>query len=380
MNGTVLVRYGELTLKSEPVRREFEKTLIGNIRSILEGIPIEIETERGRIFVETPRPGEVSSRLSRVPGIVSSSPTQRAEASMDEICRAATRIFEENFPSKGSFAVRARRVGDHEFSSKDIEEKIGAEILKENPDMSVDLDSPDHEVHVEIRGDDAYVFTEIVEGIGGLPVGTQGRVIVLFSGSVNSLVSAYLAMKRGALPYLLFLDPGEGGAGEKERILDLSRKLLKFHPELELLTAPLRPFLEEISERIPEKMRWIVCRRMRLRLAQSIAEEVGAKALVSSADINQISSWSLENVKIIEEKIECPLLYPLTGFDEEQISSIGEKIAGAGIHPEDLHPCPQAIPEPGEMDLEGVREKEKNIPEKGLMESSLSSLETRELR
>ncbi|KXA89605.1 hypothetical protein AKJ57_05090, partial [candidate division MSBL1 archaeon SCGC-AAA259A05] len=182
MNRTVLVRYGEITLKSEPVRGEFKKILIDNIKSILEGIPLEIETERGRIFVKTPRPEEVSSRLSRVPGIVSSSPTRRTDASMDEICRLATEIFEENFPAEGSFAVRARRVGSHEFSSKDVEEKIGEEILKENPGMSVDLDSPDHEIHVEIRGDDAYIFTKIVEGIGGLPVGSQGRVITLFSG------------------------------------------------------------------------------------------------------------------------------------------------------------------------------------------------------
>ncbi|KXA88700.1 hypothetical protein AKJ57_06460, partial [candidate division MSBL1 archaeon SCGC-AAA259A05] len=228
--------------------------------------------------------------------------------------------------------------------------------------------------------DDAYIFTKIVEGIGGLPVGSQGRVITLFSGSIDSLVSTYLLLKRGSLPYPLFLDPGRTGEEGEERILDLCRRLLKFHPELKLLTAPFRPLLEEISEKIPEKMRWIVCRRMYLRLAQSIAEEVGAKALVSSADINQISSWPLENVKIIEEKIEYPLLYPLTGFDEEQISSIGKEIIGSGRPPEDLHPCPQTVPEPSDMDLEGIQEKEKNILEKELMESSLASLEIHELR
>lgn len=379
MNQIVLVRYGELSIKSEQVRKKFKKILVKNIKSILGELQYEIRKERGRIFVETPEPKEVASRLSNVPGIVSSSPAWETNASIENICKMAEKISEKFFPSRGSFAVRARRTGKHEFSSQDIGEEVGSKILERHPDMNVDLDSPDHEIYVEVRKDDAYIFTDVVEGIGGLPVDTQGKVIALFSGRINSAVSTYLMLKRGAAVYPLFLNPGQKTDGAKNRTLNIAKNLLKFKPDLELRVIPFGSLMNEIPEEIPQEMQWIVRKRMSLLLAEAVGERVGAKGTVSDESLEQLASYGLENLKIMGEKIHGPVLYPLIGLDKNEICKIGRKKIDLELPEKNFHLGLRPNEEPEKLDLEEVLKVEKNISEKTFIKSSLKSMEVHEL-
>lgn len=378
MNETVLVRFGELALKSEPVRKEFKKTLIQNIKRILGEIPHKIETERGRIFVKTSQAKEVASRVAKVPGVVSSSPAQETAATMEDICKLATKIAQESFPEKGSFAVRARRVGEHKFSSQDIAEKVGSEILENKPNLTVNLDSPDHEIHIEVRDEKSYLFTEAVDGIGGLPVGTQGKAVALFSGGTNALASSFLMLKRGVQIFPLFLNPSPEKDQLKNRIINASRKLLRIHPVIELQEISFSPILEEITAEIPQDLRNVVCRRMKLELAEGVAERIGGKAVISDLTQEQIKLEGLQKVRTVEAKTSLPVLKPLLGFDQAAIQKTAEKITNSDTPGKKFDPCPRDSGKVEEINLEEIRKMEKNIPQ-DVINSSLESLSTHRL-
>jgi len=201
------VRYGEIALKSEPVRRRFERRLIENIKLSLKGLDYKLRRERGRIFTDTRRPSAVIERLAKTPGIVSLSPSLRTNATIDSITSAVVREAKKILSPGMTFAIRTSRVGEHPFSSKDVNVSAGSAVLAEVKGVRVNLSTPKRKISVDVRGRDAYVFTEIVYGVGGLPVGTQGSVVALFSGSLNSSVSSYLVMKRGCTLHPTFFDP-----------------------------------------------------------------------------------------------------------------------------------------------------------------------------
>lgn len=370
MKKTVLVRYGEIALKSEPVRREFESLLIQNIESMLANSRHKVKTERGRIFIETEEAENVALRTAKVPGVVSTSPTKKCKASIEEIQNLALKVFNKHTPRRGSFAVRARRVGSHRFNSQEIEEVVGAKILEENQKLEVDLEEPDHEIYIEIREDNAYVFTNIIPGTGGLPVGSQGKTVVLFSGNVNGLVTAYLALKRGSLPTFIFLNPK--GEKEEKEALEVFKNLSKIHTDLELRVIPFQQIQRKIEEKIPKGARWLICRRMRTKLADLVAENIDAKIILTEETLKNLSDCGLEMVKISEEKSSRPVLHPLTGFSPEKIEKIGEKLNQKGNLWVKNKICPSII-DAEKQSIQTIRKLEKTIGEEELLKSALES-------
>lgn len=196
---TFLLRYGELAVKSDQVRRRFEDRLEANLKQgfAREGVTALVDRTWGRFFVETPDPEAVRGVLSRTFGLVHASPVDVLEADLDAITAYVRGIASDHVDAGQSFAIRARRTGDHDFESPDIEETCGAAVLEAVPGAEVDLDDPDETIHVEVRKDKAYVFTEFVDAPGGLPRGSQGRVVVPFEGP-RSPATAWLTMRRGA--------------------------------------------------------------------------------------------------------------------------------------------------------------------------------------
>ncbi|MBI4181539.1 MAG: hypothetical protein HY520_01050 [Candidatus Aenigmarchaeota archaeon] len=188
----ILVRYGEIALKSAPVRRRFEQALVRNIRGALHSslqVPCRVSRGSGRILLDTPQ--EAVPILQRVFGIVSLSVAQECPAdlaAMTALALALTKGWE------GTFAVRTRRVGKHPFSSQQVNEHLGNSLR--SPQLRVDLSHPQHTLHVEIRDRTAFLFTDVVQGQGGFPLGSQGKIVALIH-DLEGVLAAWLFMRRG---------------------------------------------------------------------------------------------------------------------------------------------------------------------------------------
>lgn len=246
-----LLRYGEIGTKSLNIRKHFEDILIQNVKRLFlsEGEEVIVERKgRGRIFVHIRE--ENSHLLSRVFGLVSYSPAEELEADIEDLKEKAVDFSNE---ISGSFAIRARRTGTHNFDSQDVERELGRVVLENHPDLEVDLNKPDHEFHVEIRHNTAYVFTEIDEGPGGLPLSSQGKV-ASYMEDRNDFVATWLMMKRGARPYVYTpgtdwserLEPWDPNL-KKIKVSDLKETLdLKFPKEVEALVVG--ETLQDISQ------------------------------------------------------------------------------------------------------------------------------------
>ncbi|NLO30661.1 MAG: tRNA sulfurtransferase, partial [Methanosarcina mazei] len=228
----VIIRYGELALKSPGVRNWYEKILMKNIAAMLDSknIPYSLmRREWGRIFIETTDP-RAAGAAADVFGVVSTSSALITKPELDSAAETCAFLGKKIIQEGESFAIRARRSGNHSFSSADIGRACGDAVWNmlesEGKHPKVNLGSPDREIFVEMRQNLAYVYLETVKGVGGLPLGTQGKMVVLMSGGLDSPVAAWLMMKRGVMitPVYCNTSPYAENAA-KERAYDCIRQL-----------------------------------------------------------------------------------------------------------------------------------------------------------
>ncbi|HDI12991.1 MAG TPA: tRNA sulfurtransferase [Hadesarchaea archaeon] len=368
MSKAVIVRYGELALKSWPVRRRFERRLISAIKLVLKGYEYSLRTERGRIFVDTKSPGRVVRRLSMIPGVVSVSAATRVPAKIEEISVAAVEIAKKILSRGMSFAVRTSRAGKHDFTSMDVNVRAGSEILSAIEGVRVDLRSPDRQIFVEIRENDAYLFTETVDGVGGLPLGTQGRVAAVFSGTRNDLLAAYLMMKRGAIVFPIY--PNFTSSGLSRTLITSARRLAALDPELELRMIPFKKVLDSVRKVPARGYACWICKRSVLKAVDAVAEQVKADAVVVGDDGTQISSQKLINLTALDESCDRPVLRPLVGLGESEIEKLNIKIR---LPRGKKEPCPPSSPE-GFVDLDRIHELEKRMKIDELIRRSVSRM------
>ena len=199
----IIVRYAEIGLKSESVRRRFERQLIENIRYALnrEGIVATIQTERGRIFLITGQIERALEVLKKIFGVASVSPSAETSSTMENIVKKSLEMMAE-IPKDGkTFAVRVRRTGNHDFTSQDVAVEVGREIKKKY-NLKVNLEKPDIELFVEVRDEKSYLFFEKIKGPGGLPAGTQGKILSLIRNR-NDILALWYMLRRGCSARLL---------------------------------------------------------------------------------------------------------------------------------------------------------------------------------
>ncbi len=283
--GLLLVRYAEMGLKSDSVRRRFERILLDNILASFaeRGVEAILTSERGRIFVETDRADEAADILSMVFGVASLSRVMSFGSDMEEMRSFILERSGSLLPPGSSFALRVRRTGTHRYTSMDVAKELGAVVLEVNRDkeVRVDLTSPDIEIFIEIRGKRAFLFTEYIKGPGGLPMGSQGRVLAVVK-SERDTVAAWLLMKRGC------------------RAIVVS--------EEEALAAPLKRWAPGLK----------VIRPNELGLT---AKENRALAVVFGHGVEDI-----EEIK--RTKLPLPAFYPLVGMSSEEIEKRFRGISG----------------------------------------------------
>lgn len=218
---TILVRYGELALKSEPVRRDFEHTLARNIRRSLEkgGVKADVKRIFGRVLVEAKNSGKAAEILKKTFGVVSFSVCAETISGIKDIEKASIEVFRCARPKKtNTFRVETNRVGSHPYSSKQVNEAVGRAIA-EKFRLKVNLTEPDKTLYIDIRDRQAFIFTEKTPGPGGFPAGVQGRVLYVAEDR-NGLLSAWLMMKRGAVPVLFFAGIGKKTAKKYACLLE----------------------------------------------------------------------------------------------------------------------------------------------------------------
>jgi len=329
----VLVRYGEVSLKSSRTRPRMEERLSENIEDALRSFNVDYRSvlrSDGRIWIccfdSEDKALKAAEAAAKVMGVVSASPVLEAKfGSFDELIKRAYDFFADRVRGR-VFAVRARRVGEHDFTSKDVEKALG-KVLLDSGALRVDLENPEYVAYVEIRNWRAYLFDKIVDGPGGLPIGTEGVVLSLISGGIDSPVATWFAMRRGCEAHMVLFNLG----GEKHtygalRVAKVLADNWAFGYRPAMYVVDFRPLIARISLHVTEEYRVIILRRLMFKAASLLARKIGALALVTGESLGQVASQTLRNIYVIDEAAELPVLRPLIGLDKEEIVSYARKI------------------------------------------------------
>jgi thiamine biosynthesis protein ThiI len=320
---TVIVRYGEIALKSEPVRRHFEEQLISNIQLKISKIQYELRRIRGRIFIDTQEWKKVLGPLSKTPGVVSVSAALRVNSNFDEICAKSVKVARKALHTGESFAVRTSRDGQHNYTSQQVNAAVGAAILSKVKGTNVNLSSPDRKISIEIRGPDAYIFTYVVNGVGGLPVGSQGKAAMVFRGGPNDVVAAFLILKRGCDLVLFYPDSDQ--KKEVGRAKLAARQLLPFHPKIELWGIPFKEVTSHVKS--PREAGLYLSQAV-LHGARLLANRFQAECLVVGDDADEIVSQGLRGLRLTDDACGLPVMRPLALLEKDEIKKIASE---AGI-------------------------------------------------
>jgi len=377
----ILVRYGEIFLKSEPVLRMWEKLLIRNIKSALkkQGIESKIRRKRGRIFIFTKNIKKVCAALGTVFGVVSFSPCFYLKtSSLKKIKTFCKQNYGKWVKKNETFAIRARRVGKHRYTSQKLAEEVG-EIV----DRKVNLKNPDKEIFIEVRDKETFIYTEVMKGLGGLPIPASGKIISLISGGIDSPVASWLMMKRGCkVVFVHFHSFPLLSRASIEKTKELVGVLSQYQLKSKTHFVRFSKIQTEIKTKIPAKYRIILYRRFMLRIAEEIAKRENIKALVTGESLAQVSSQTLENLTTISEVSKIPILRPLIGMDKEEIIDLAKSIATyeISIKPQE-DCCTLFIPKhpATRSNIGKIKELEKKLRIKKLVKKALDEMETIEI-
>ena len=343
----ILIRYGELALKSDKVRRRFEKKLVKNIQASIEG---EVKRDQGRIYIEPVNFDDAISRLDKIFGIVSYSPVKKTKTSKEDISNTLHKytqnLIDEGFLNENmTFAIRCRRVGNHEFTSQEMAAYCGGVVIKTIP-LKVNLTDPDFEIFIEVRDNITYIYHERIDGPGGLPLGTQGKVVVLLSGGIDSPVAAYLMMKRGCEIIALHCDNTpytESKAREKFNALVDQLQTYASGVPIKKRVLPYGDYLKACKDKGPERMTCVLCKSGMYKTAEMLAKNMGAQAIVDGSSVGQVASQTLKNILATRSGVDMPILSPLIGMDKIETTRIAEKIGTFEISKEADGGC-KAVP------------------------------------
>lgn len=347
----MIVRYGEITLKSPYVREFMEKELVKTIKYKLKRNKVNVVGIRkipGRIFIyvdSSEKAVNVALNVSKIFGVVSTSPAVEIERNSLEYLRKFVLKYSSDVLEKGdTFAVRVRRVKKYPITSKELERILGADILNtlQQLDLRVNLSNPLKTIHVEVRTKKAYIYHETVKGVGGLPYGVSGKVVALISGGIDSPVAAWLIMKRGVKVVPIFFDLGNFTTEETiEKALKAIKKIREWapSPEFYFYKIPFNTVLEAITKNVPAQFTCIFCKILMFKIAERIAEKEEAKALVTGESLGQVASQTLDNLCVVSKMVSIPILRPLIGLDKEEIISIAKNIGTYEITAKSIIEC-----------------------------------------
>lgn len=383
-----LIKYAEIGIKGRN-RYLFEDALVHQIKFALKKCEGKflIHKTQGRIYVDAESEfdfDDVVGRLKTVFGISGICPVVYVEdEGFEKLCETVVQYLADVYPDRNkTFKVAARRARkNYPKDSMTINMDMGEAILKAYPEMKVDVHNPDIMLNIEIR-EKIYIYSEIIPGPGGMPVGTGGKAMLLLSGGIDSPVAGYMIAKRGVkIDAVYFHAPPYTSERAKQKVVDLARLVSRYTGPIYLHVINFTDIQLYIYEKCPHEELTIIMRRYMMRIAEHIAKETECLGLITGESIGQVASQTMASLVATNEVCDLPVYRPLIGFDKQEIVEVSEKIGTyeTSIQPfEDCCTIFVAKHPVTKPNLNIIRRHEKNLDEK-IDELVKTALETDEV-
>ena len=330
---TLLIKYGEIAIKGKN-RHLFEDALVRQIVHALKAVEGDfyVHKSQGRIYVECESAydfEETVEALKCVFGIVGICPVMKTEdRGLEELGNDVIDFLENVYDRKNqTFKVVTRRARkSYPIESMEVNCELGGRILEAYPEMRVDVHDPEITIHVEIR-EKIYIYSKIIPGPGGMPVGTNGKAMLLLSGGIDSPVAGYMICKRGVtLDATYFHAPPYTSERAKQKVVDLARKVARYSGPINLHVVNFTDIQLYIYDKCPHDELTIIMRRYMMKIAEHFAKERGCQALITGESIGQVASQTMQSLAATNAVCTIPVFRPLIGFDKQEIVDISEKI------------------------------------------------------
>lgn len=326
MKQLILIKYGELTTKKGN-RNFFINTLTNNIKKILKDYDITIKKDRVRMYIEVDElyVGEITQKLQKVFGIYGIVICHKVNTNTEDIKNKALSLLNDQLYS--TFKVETKRA-DKDFPIKSMEFNniIGSFILK-NTNLKVNVHNPDVLLNIEIRKEGTFLYTNEIKGLGGYPVGIQGKGLLMLSGGIDSPVAGFLALKRGVdLECLYFESPPHTSVEAKNKVITLTSIINEYSGNIRLNIIPFTKLQEAIYKNVPDNYIITIMRRMMYRISEKIAEIKRCKIIINGESIGQVASQTLDSMIVINNVTKLPVIRPVACMDKLEIIEIAKKI------------------------------------------------------
>ncbi len=380
MYNVILVRYGEIVLKGNN-RCKFEKKLVDNIKYALRDEDVKVTFSQARLYVEPSDANDIErimNKLKKVFGIVSISPAVKVESNMEAIKDISVKLMQEENMGK-TFKVEARR-GDKSFplQSMEIAKEIGGYVLSKVKGIKVDVTNPDTVLTIEVR-ESTYVYIEKIPALGGMPIGTNGKGLLLVSGGIDSPVAGFMLARRGVeIDALHFFSPPYTGVKAREKVIELCKIVSQYSGKINLYIANFTEPQLSIRDNCPPEQMVLLMRRIMMRIAERVANEKGCDAIITGENIGQVASQTMKSIVATNDVCSIPVFRPLIGMDKNDIIDIAKKIGTfeTSILPyEDC--CTIFVPKHPETQpkIEKLEKSEKHLDIDGIVNTAIENLE-----
>ena len=323
----IIIRYSEIHLKGNN-REFFESALVNNIKTVLKDYKYDFSRSNARYVVsnfDEMYLDEIIDAVKNVFGVHSLSVAEEVDSNYESISKVAL----EFAPQNGTFKVNTNRA-DKRFpmTSMKVSAEVGGYVLEHKPNLTVDLFNPEHVVNIDIRENGkTFVFSQTIKGVNGMPVGTGGKGIVMLSGGIDSPVAAYMMAKRGmTLRAVHFHSFPYTSMQAKQKVLDLAKIVKKYTLRMTVDVVSFTEIQTAIHEKCPEEYMITIMRRFMMRIAERIAKNHGAGAVITGESLGQVASQTLESITSTNSVATLPVFRPLIGFDKDEIIEISQKI------------------------------------------------------
>ena len=330
MNKVILIKYGELTTKKSN-RKFFINTLYNNILKKLKDLDVIISKDMSRMYIEYDSINEnlVLKRIGEIFGIHAYEIAYKVETDKDNILDTIKEVLSSNIDNNNyTFKVETKRsYKKFSMDSMECNHFFGSFILKNFSNLKVDVHNPNIVVHVEIREKYSYVYLNEYKGIGGYPVGTLGRGLLMLSGGIDSPVAGYLALKRGIKLDLVYFEAIPHTSLEaRNKVIELSKKLSIYGGEMRLIIVPFTKLQETIYQNVDGNYSITIMRRMMYRIMEKLASRFKGLVIINGESIGQVASQTLTSMNVINNVTNIPVIRPVACFDKLEIIELSKKI------------------------------------------------------